>query len=204
MVFIVLPPLLLLTFPRKGTETSSALRSSAWCIYYYLHFPVRGRKLHQHTVYPHAHVYYYLHFLVRGRKPCNSVPADRVHVHYYLHFPVRGRKLDSHVFNCLLLYHYLHFPVRGRKPPVSAHSKAGICIITYISPQGDGNVSVHSSVLAIYTRSLFTFPRKGTETLRRRFQKASSVISLFTFPRKGTGRYWILRKAVEYEFSLCE
>lgn len=28
--------------------------------------------------------------------------------------------------------------------------------------------------------------------------------SLFTFPRKGTERYWILRKAVEYEFSLCE
>ena len=34
--------------------------------------------------------------------------------------------------------------------------------------------------------SLFTFPRKGTETVLSRFNTRFSRLSLFTFPRKGT------------------
>ena len=35
---------LLLTFPRKGTETQVVVQFDRLVQYYYLHFPVRGRK----------------------------------------------------------------------------------------------------------------------------------------------------------------
>ena len=62
---------------------------------------------------------------------------------HYLHFPVRGRKpfADSDAFSSSKTDHYLHFPVRGRKQ------------------------SIKEAGLYALSESLFTFPRKGTETL---------------------------------------
>ena len=60
---------------------------------------------------------------------------------HYLHFPVRGRKHLDDALRVLLGHdYYLHFPVRGRERHLEHH---------FIK-------SIH--------RSLFTFPRKGTET----------------------------------------
>ena len=60
---------------------------------------------------------------------------------HYLHFPVRGRKHYTPFFDStLLINHYLHFPVRGRKQIDLAH------------------------LPDVQHKSLFTFPRKGTET----------------------------------------
>ena len=61
---------------------------------------------------------------------------------HYLHFPVRGRKHHAALTICIAKpYHYLHFPVRGRKL---------LLIIPFV---------------LLICLSLFTFPRKGTETL---------------------------------------
>ena len=57
--------------------------------------------------------------------------------------------------------HYLHFPVRGRK-------------------------LFHKKTFPTLKISLFTFPRKGTETLQYICGCQGTLPSLFTFPRKGT------------------
>lgn len=86
-------------------------------------------------------------------------------------------------------------------------------IITYISPQGDGNVLLtsHRSEMIqpyylpflargrkqvlpkdshpVHELSLFTFPRKGTEIRRLSLYGNSDGLLLLTFPRKGTGRH---------------
>lgn len=48
------------------------------------------------------------------------------------------------------------------------------------------------------------FPVRGRKPTLGSANGLLTASSLFAFPRKGTERYWILRKAVEYEFSLCE
>ena len=60
---------------------------------------------------------------------------------HYLHFPVRGRKLVTRYNRRKEGNYYLHFPARGRKPKDSSSSIRALTIITYISPQGDGNTA---------------------------------------------------------------
>ena len=82
---------------------------------------------------------HYLHFPVRGRKLYNNTHNMHIRWNHYLHFPVRGRKPVQADGNHALDDYYLHFPVRGRKLV-------------------DASADVHGHT------SLFTFPRKGTET----------------------------------------
>ena len=108
---------LLLTFPRKGTETREFSCGCPRFVDYYLHFPARGRKHLQ-------------------RVDCGEVS------NYYLHFPVRGRKLRPRFLLRLFVRdYYLPFPARGRKHDfVGWQLVLDEGIIIYISPQGDRKV----------------------------------------------------------------
>ena len=118
---------------------------------------------------------------------------------------------------------YTHFPARGRKPeaaPVVEKVLVWLKFLIPISPQGDGNKSYVFVFLKIVNiwRSLYPFPRKGTETVpwfnlagkgkfmflipispqgdgnspsqeRSPLEKKSS---LYPFPRKGTETPYIV------------
>ena len=82
--------------------------------------------------------------------------------------------------------HYLHFPVRGRKLGHSAQIALGDLIIIYISPLGDGNGAGRDRHIRNLHYHYLHFPVRGRKLAEDLLIDDEFDGSLFTFPRKGT------------------
>ena len=108
--------------------------------------------------------------------------------HYYLPFPVRGRKLFFWEFFFALpdFDYYLPFPVRGRKRDTCWQCRLSLAWLLFTFPR-KGTETVHAVLNSRSTQDYYLpFPVRGRKPGRKYQTRCSHRGLLFTFPRKGT------------------